>query len=78
MPSDHGLTRRWLIDIQYHIGMAQGFVAGKARHASIEWRDMAAAGNIYRRHRAGTSKARPSQPGASLRIRRGSSDEQSR
>ena len=82
MPSDDGATRRWLMDIQYHIGMAQGFVAGtsyetfksdnlrlyavtrcleiiseasrrlpdelKARNASIEWRDMAAAGNIYR------------------------------
>lgn len=82
MPSDHAATRRWLTDIQHHIGMAQGFVAGidyetfkddnlrlyavtrcleiiseasrrlpdelKARHASIEWRDMAAAGNIYR------------------------------
>ncbi len=82
MPSDHGAIRRWLIDIQHHIRLAQGFVAGidyeafkhdnmrlyavtrcleiiseasrrlpdelKARHASIEWRDMAAAGNIYR------------------------------
>jgi uncharacterized protein with HEPN domain len=82
MPSDHGAIRRWLTDIQHHIRMAQGFVAGmnyetfkdddlrlyavtrcleiiseasrrlpdelKARHASIEWRDMAAAGNIYR------------------------------
>jgi uncharacterized protein with HEPN domain/predicted transcriptional regulator len=82
MPSDHGAIRRWLTDIQHHIGMAQGFVAGinyeafrddklrlyavtrcleiiseasrrlpdelKARHTSIEWRDMAAAGNIYR------------------------------
>jgi hypothetical protein len=28
MPSDDGATRRWLMDIQYHIGMAQGFVAG--------------------------------------------------
>jgi len=28
MPSDHGAIRRWLTDIQYHIGMAQGFVAG--------------------------------------------------
>jgi uncharacterized protein with HEPN domain len=82
MPSDHGVTRRWLIDIQRQIVMAQDFVAGinyesfkddnlrlyavtrcleiiseasrrlpdelKARHTSIEWRDMAAAGNIYR------------------------------
>lgn len=82
MPSDDVATRRWLTDIQHHIGMAQRFVAGmsyeafkddnlhlyavtrcleiiseasrrlpdelKARHASIEWRDMAAAGNIYR------------------------------
>lgn len=82
MRSDHGATRRWLSDIQHHIGTAQGFVAGmnyetfkddhlrlyavtrcleiiseasrrlpdelKARHPSIEWRDMAAAGNIYR------------------------------
>ena len=82
MPSDRDAIRRWLIGIQHHIGMAQGFVAGidyetfrddnlrlyavtrcleiiseasrrlpdelKARHASIEWRDMAAAGNIYR------------------------------
>ena len=28
MPSDHGAVRRWLIDIQHHIGMARGFVAG--------------------------------------------------
>jgi hypothetical protein len=28
MPSDHGTIRRWLTDIQHHIGMAQGFVAG--------------------------------------------------
>ena len=82
MRSDHGAIRRWLTDIQYHIGMAQGFAAGtnyetfkddslrlyavarcleiiseasrrlpdelKARHPSLEWRDMAAAGNIYR------------------------------
>jgi len=75
-------TRRWLNDIQHHIAMAQGFIAGinyeafkddnlhlyavtrcleiiseasrrlpqelKARHPSIEWREMAAAGNIYR------------------------------
>jgi uncharacterized protein with HEPN domain len=82
MPSDHGAIRRWLADINHHIQMARGFVAGmsyetfkddnlrlyavtrcleiiseasrrlpdefKARHPSIEWRDMAAAGNIYR------------------------------
>jgi len=82
MPSEHGATRRWLTDIQHHIHMAQGFVAGvnaetfnddtlrlyaatrcleiiseasrrlpdelKARHPSIGWRDIAAAGNIYR------------------------------
>jgi uncharacterized protein with HEPN domain len=75
-------TRRSLNDIQHHIAMTQGFVAGmnyeafkddnlrlyavtrcleiiseasrrlpqelKARHPSIEWREMAAAGNIYR------------------------------
>jgi uncharacterized protein with HEPN domain len=75
-------ARRWLNDIQHHIAMAQGFIAGmnyeafkddnlhlyavtrcleiiseasrrlpqelKARHPSIEWREMAAAGNIYR------------------------------
>jgi len=75
-------TRRWLNDIQHHIAMAQGFIAGmnyetfkddnlhlyavtrcleiiseasrrlpqalKDRHPSIEWREMAAAGNIYR------------------------------
>jgi uncharacterized protein with HEPN domain len=75
-------TRRSLSDIQHHIAMAQGFIAGmnyeafkddnlhlyavtrcleiiseasrrlpqelKARHPSIEWREMAAAGNIYR------------------------------
>ena len=75
-------TRRSLNDIQHHIAMAQGFIAGinyeafkddnlhlyavtrcleiiseasrrlpqelKARHPSIEWREMAAAGNIYR------------------------------
>jgi uncharacterized protein with HEPN domain len=82
MPSDAVALRRWLADIQHHIGLAQGFVTGlsyeafkddmlrlyavtrcleiiseasrrlpdevKARHPSIEWRDMAAAGNIYR------------------------------
>jgi uncharacterized protein with HEPN domain len=82
MPSEDVAVRRWLADIEHHIGMAQGFVAGmgfetfkddslrlyavtrcleiiseasrrlpdelKARHTSIEWRDMAAAGNIYR------------------------------
>jgi uncharacterized protein with HEPN domain len=82
MPFDQGALRRWLIDIQYHIKMAQRFVADmdyetfkdddlhlyavtrcleiiseasrrlpdelKARHPSIRWREMAAAGNIYR------------------------------
>jgi uncharacterized protein with HEPN domain len=82
MPSDPGPARRWLADIQHHIAMAEGFVAGigydsfkddnlrlyavtrcleiiseasrrlpdevKARHPSIAWREMAAAGNIYR------------------------------
>jgi uncharacterized protein with HEPN domain len=82
MPSDPEATRRWLMDIQHHIAMAEGFVAGigydsfkddnlrlyavtrcleiiseasrrlpdelKARHPSIAWREMAAAGNIYR------------------------------
>ena len=82
MPSEREATRRWLIDIQHHIAMAEGFVAGfgydsfkddnlrlyavtrcleiiseasrrlpdefKARHPSIAWREMAAAGNIYR------------------------------
>ena len=82
MPSDPEATRRRLIDIQHHIAMAEGFVAGigydafkddnlrlyavtrcreiiseasrrlpdelKARHPSIAWREMAAAGNIYR------------------------------
>jgi uncharacterized protein with HEPN domain len=82
MPSDREATRRWLIDIQHHIIMAQGFVAGldydsfkddylrlyavvrcleiiseasrrlpdalTARNASIDWRAMAGAGNIYR------------------------------
>jgi uncharacterized protein with HEPN domain len=28
MPSDPGAIRRWLIDIQHHIAMAQEFVAG--------------------------------------------------
>jgi len=28
MPSDPEATRRWLIDIQHHIAMAEGFVAG--------------------------------------------------
>jgi len=75
-------TRRVLNDIQHHIAMAQGFIAGmnyesfkddnlhlyavtrcleiiseasrrlpqelKARHPSIEWREMADAGNIFR------------------------------
>ena len=82
MPSEREATRRWLIDIQHHIAMAEGFVADfgydsfkddnlrlyavtrcleiiseasrrlpdefKARHPSIAWREMAAAGNIYR------------------------------
>ena len=82
MPSDAEAIRRWLTDIQHHIHMVQGFVAGtsyeafkddnlrlyavtrcleiiseasrrlpeelKDRYPSIEWRDMAAAGNIYR------------------------------
>jgi uncharacterized protein with HEPN domain len=82
MRSKSEATRRRLNDIQHHIAMAQGFIAGmnyeafkddslhlyavtrcleiiseasrrlpqelKARHPSIEWREMAAAGNIYR------------------------------
>jgi uncharacterized protein with HEPN domain len=82
MHSDAQGTRRWLIDIQHHITLAQNFVAGtmyesfkddmlrlyavtrcleiiseasrrlpeelKARHPAIEWREMAASGNIYR------------------------------
>jgi hypothetical protein len=28
MPSDQRAIRRWLTDIQHHIKMAQGFVAG--------------------------------------------------
>jgi uncharacterized protein with HEPN domain len=28
MRSDRDATRRWLTDIEHHIGMAQGFVAG--------------------------------------------------
>jgi hypothetical protein len=28
MPSEQGAIRRWLTDIKYQIGMAQGFVAG--------------------------------------------------
>jgi uncharacterized protein with HEPN domain len=82
MPFDLQDTRRWLSDIQHHIAMAEGFVAGmsyeafkddylriyavvrcleiiseasrrlpdelKVRHTSIEWREMAAAGNFYR------------------------------
>lgn len=82
MPSESDAIRRWLLDIQRHINLAQGFVAGvsyesfkddtlrlyavtrcleiiseasrrlpdelKSRYPSIEWRDMAAAGNIYR------------------------------
>ena len=82
MPSEREAIRRWLGDIQHHIAMAEGFVAGigydsfkddnlrlyavtrcleiiseasrrlpdevKARHPSIAWPEMAAAGNIYR------------------------------
>jgi uncharacterized protein with HEPN domain len=82
MCSERASTRRWLIDIQHHIAMADGFIAGvdyeafkddnlrlyavtrcleiiseasrrlpeelKARHPSIKWRAMAAAGNVYR------------------------------
>lgn len=82
MHSDARGTRRWLIDIQHHIALAQNFVAGseydsfkddllrlyaatrcleiiseasrrlpeelKVRHPAIEWREMAASGNIYR------------------------------
>jgi hypothetical protein len=28
MPSDRGTTRRWLRDIEYHIDLAESFVAG--------------------------------------------------
>jgi uncharacterized protein with HEPN domain len=82
MPSEAEATRRWLNDIRYHIGLAEGFIVGmnyeafkddnlrlyavtrcleiiseasrrlpddlKARHPLVEWREMAAAGNIYR------------------------------
>jgi uncharacterized protein with HEPN domain len=82
MLSKSEAIRRWLNDIQHHIAMAQGFVAGmnyeafkddnlhlyavtrcleivseasrrlpkelKSRHPSVEWREMAAAGNICR------------------------------
>lgn len=82
MPSEPEATRRYLNDIQHHIEMANGFIAGmnyeafrddtrtvyavtrcleiiseasrrlpddlKGRHPAIEWREMAAAGNIYR------------------------------
>lgn len=82
MPSDFEAACGWLLDIQRHIGLAQGFVKGldyqsfqgddlrlyavtrcleiiseasrrlpaelKNRNPSIEWRDMAAAGNVYR------------------------------
>jgi len=82
MPSDAQAARRWLTDMQHHIGLAEGFTADmayaafrdsdlhlyavircleviseasrrlpdalKERHPSIAWRDMAAAGNIYR------------------------------
>jgi len=80
MLSKSEAIRLWLNDIQHHIAMAQGFVAGmnygefkddnlhlyavtrcleiiseasrrlpkelKARHPFVEWREMAAAGNI--------------------------------
>jgi uncharacterized protein with HEPN domain len=82
MPSEREAIRRWLLDIERHIRLAQGFAAEvsheafqedtlrlyavtrcleiiseasrrlpdelKSRYPSIEWRDMAAAGNIYR------------------------------
>jgi uncharacterized protein with HEPN domain len=82
MPFDPSKSRRWLVDIQHHIAMAESFVAGvgyetfkddnlrlyavtrcleiiseasrrlpdalKARHPSVEWREMATAGNFYR------------------------------
>lgn len=82
MPSESDAIRHWLLDIQHHIHLAQGFVAGisyeafkednlrlyavtrcleiiseasrrlpdefKSRYPSMEWRDMAAAGNVYR------------------------------
>jgi uncharacterized protein with HEPN domain len=92
MPSDVDAIRRWLTDIQHHIKLAQGFVAGmsyeafkddnlrlyavtrcleiiseasrrlpeelKDRHPSIQWRDMAAAGNIYRHEYEDVAAAR--------------------
>jgi uncharacterized protein with HEPN domain len=92
MPSDSDAVRRWLHDIQHHIEMAQGFVAGmsyeafkndnlrlyavtrcleiiseasrrlpgelKNRNPSIQWRDMAAAGNIYRHEYEDVAAAR--------------------
>ena len=92
MPSDSGAIRRWLADIQHHIEMAQGFVAGisydtfkddnlrlyavtrcleiiseasrrlpdalKDRHPAIAWRDMAAAGNVYRHEYEDVAAAR--------------------
>jgi uncharacterized protein with HEPN domain len=82
MPSDKVATARWLRDIEYHIDLAESFIAGsslealkndvlrlyavircleviseasrrlpddtKKRHPSIPWKEMAAAGNIYR------------------------------
>jgi uncharacterized protein with HEPN domain len=82
MRSDSRGVRRWLIDIQHHIALAQNFMSGsiydsfkddtlrlyavtrcleiiseasrrlpeelKARHPAIEWREMAASGNVYR------------------------------
>jgi uncharacterized protein with HEPN domain len=82
MPSEAISTRRWLLDIQHHVSLAQSFVADvtypafeadvmrvfavtrcleivseasrrlpselKDRHPSIAWREMAAAGNVYR------------------------------
>lgn len=81
MPSD-ARAARWLNDIQHHIDLAEGFLAGmayeafrddnlrlyaatrcleiiseasrrlpaalKQRHPGIAWREMAAAGNVYR------------------------------
>jgi uncharacterized protein with HEPN domain len=81
MPSDRDQTKRWLIDIQHHIAMAESFIGSmdyenfkddalriyavtrcleiiseasrrlpdmlKARPPTIEWQQMAAAGNVY-------------------------------
>lgn len=83
MPFDPSAVRRWLEDINHHIGLAQAFVEGtdyvalsddlrttyavircleiiseasrrlpdelKERHPEIAWRNMAGAGNVYRR-----------------------------